>query len=48
MAQRIDVEKLCRQARRGMPETINGSHPLPDVCPVTLEELLSEDTELPP
>jgi hypothetical protein len=47
MAQRIDVEKLCRQARRGMPETINGSHPLPvpDVCPVTLEELLSEDTE---
>jgi hypothetical protein len=47
MAQRIDVEKLYRQARRRMPQTIDGTHPLPvpDACPVTLDELLSEDTD---
>jgi hypothetical protein len=47
MAQRIDVEKLYRQARRGMPETMDGAKPLPvpDTCPVTLEELLSEGAE---
>jgi Domain of unknown function DUF29 len=44
MAQRIDVEKLYRQARRAMPETIDGTLPMPvpDTCPVTREELLSE------
>jgi hypothetical protein len=47
MAQRIDIEKLYRQARRGMPETIDGALPLPvpDTCPVTLAEMLSEDAE---
>jgi len=47
MAQRIDVEKLYRQARRGMPETIDEALPLPvpESCPVTLAELLSEETE---
>jgi hypothetical protein len=47
MAQRIDVEKLQRHARRSMPETLNGVHPLsvPKACPVTLEEMLGEDTE---
>jgi hypothetical protein len=44
MAQRIDVAKLYRQAQRGMPETIDGAHPLPvpATCPVTLAEMLSE------
>jgi len=47
MAQRIDIAKLYRQARRGLPETIDGTNPLPlpASCPVTLEEMLSEDTE---
>ena len=44
MTQRLDVEKLYHQARRGMPETIDGTAPLPvpAICPVTLAELLSE------
>jgi hypothetical protein len=47
MAQRIDVEKLQRHARRSMPETLNGVHPLsvPKACPLTLEEMLGEDAE---
>jgi hypothetical protein len=47
MAQRLDLVKLYRQARRAMPETIDGALPLPvpTTCPVTLEEMLSEDTE---
>ena len=45
MAQRIDVEKLYRQALRRMPATNDGTLPLPvpAICPVTLEEILSED-----
>jgi hypothetical protein len=44
MAQRIDVAALYREALRRMPETIDGTAPLPvpQVCPVTLDELLSE------
>jgi hypothetical protein len=44
MVHRIDVGKLYRQARRAMPETIDGTRPLPvpEACPVTLEEILSE------
>ena len=44
MAQRIDVAALYRRARRAMPETIDGTLPLPvpQVCPVTLEELLGD------
>jgi hypothetical protein len=44
MAQRIDVEKLYRQARRRMPVKVDGvaALPVPDTCPVSLEELLSE------
>jgi hypothetical protein len=44
MAQRIDVEKIYRQARQRMPATIDETKPLPvpDTCPVTLVELLSE------
>ena len=44
MVQRIDVAKLYRQARRSLPETMDGVPPLPvpEECPVTLDELLSE------
>ena len=47
MARRIDIEKLYRQARRALPATIEGTHPLPlpIVCPVSLEELLGEDAD---
>ena len=44
MAQRIDVAKLYRQARRALPETLDGvaPQPVPEECQVTLDELLSE------
>jgi Domain of unknown function DUF29 len=47
MRQRLDIAKLYRQARRGMPEKIDGTAPLPvpAVCPVSLDELLSEDAD---
>jgi len=45
MRQRLDVEKLYRQARRGLPETIDGTRPLPlpVTCPVSLDKRLSEE-----
>lgn len=45
MAQRIDVARLYRDALRRMPESIDGAPPLPApaTCPVTLDELLSEE-----
>jgi hypothetical protein len=47
MAQRLDVEKLYRQARRRIPVKIDdvAALPVPGTCPVTLEELLSEDAD---
>jgi hypothetical protein len=44
MRQRIDLTSIYRQALRGLPEVIAGQAPLPvpDVCPVTLDKLLSE------
>ncbi len=44
MHQRIDVAKLYRRALRILPDTIDGQPPLPvpEACPVTLDELLSE------
>lgn len=44
MAQRIDLAAVYRLARRAMPETMDGQPPLPvpETCPVTLAELLSE------
>ena len=44
MAQRIDVARLYRQARRAQPETMDGVPPLPvpEIGPLTLDELLSE------
>jgi hypothetical protein len=45
MRQRINLARIYRLARRGMPETIDGQAPLPvpELCPVTLDELLSDD-----
>ena len=44
MRQRIDLAKLYRRALRAMPDTIDGQPPLPvpESCPVTLDELLGE------
>ena len=47
MAQRIDVAKLYREALRRMPAKMDdlAPLPLPQACPVTLEELLAEPPE---
>ncbi len=44
MRQRIDLAAVYRRALRAMPETIDGQAPLPvpEICPVTLDELLGE------
>lgn len=44
MRQKIDIADLYRRALRRMPDTIDGQAPLPlpDSCPVTLDELLSD------
>jgi hypothetical protein len=44
MRQKIDVPEIYAKALRALPETIEGQPPLPlpDMCPVTLDELLSE------
>jgi hypothetical protein len=47
MRQKIAVARLYRQALRATPETMDGQPPLPvsDVCPVTLDDLLSDGPE---
>jgi hypothetical protein len=44
MRQKIDVADLYADALAAVPETMDGQPPLPlpDVCPVTLDELLGE------
>jgi hypothetical protein len=44
MAQKIDLPGLYADALQAMPDTIDGTPPLPvpDVCPWTLEGLLTE------
>jgi uncharacterized protein DUF29 len=44
MRQKIDVADLYADALAAMPETVDGVPPLPvpDVCPVTLDELLGD------
>ncbi len=44
MRQRIDVAKLYEKALYLMPESMDGQPPLPvpDTCPVTLDELLGD------
>ena len=45
MRQRLDMAALYRDARDGLPDTMYGTQPLPlpADCPVTLDEMLSED-----
>jgi hypothetical protein len=45
MRQRIDLARIYRRALRALPDTIDDQPPLPvpEVCPVTLDELLAED-----
>ncbi len=42
---RINLAKLYRHALRALPETVDGQAPLPvsETCPVTLDELLSDE-----
>jgi hypothetical protein len=44
MRQHLDVAKLYARARYILPETIDGQPPLPlpETCPMTLDELLDE------
>jgi hypothetical protein len=45
MRQRIDLDRIYRQALRALPETIDGQAPLPvpQCCPLTLDDLLSDE-----
>jgi uncharacterized protein DUF29 len=45
MRQWMDLTSIYRQALRGLPDAIDGEAPLPvpDVCPVTLDELLGDN-----
>jgi Domain of unknown function DUF29 len=45
MRQRIDLDRIYRQALRALPETIDGQAPLPvpQRCPLTLDDLLSDE-----
>ncbi len=45
MRQRLDLACIYADALHGLPETIDGQPPLPvpQMCPVTIDELLSED-----
>jgi hypothetical protein len=44
MRQRLDLDRAYRLALRSMPESIDGQPPLPvpEACPVTLDELLGD------
>jgi hypothetical protein len=44
MRRKLDMACIHRQALRALPETMDGQppQPLPEVCPATLEELLSD------
>jgi hypothetical protein len=44
MAQDLDIARLYRRALTELPETIDGQPPLPvpQHCPVTLDEMLSD------
>jgi hypothetical protein len=45
MRQRLDISRIWRRALRAVPDLVDGQGPLhiPAACPVTLDELLSED-----
>ncbi len=45
MRQRIDLPGIYSDALRGLPTVIDGQPPLPapEVCPVSLDDLLADD-----
>lgn len=45
MRQKLDVADLYTDAKRGLPETVDGQEPgpLPDDCPFTLDQLLARE-----
>ncbi|MDQ2801748.1 MAG: DUF29 domain-containing protein [Pseudomonadota bacterium] len=45
MRQRLNLARIYARALHAMPETIDGQPPLPvpSICPVTLDELLSDE-----
>jgi hypothetical protein len=45
MRQNLDVEEIYQRALRELPDEVDGEPPLPvpETCPVTLDELLSEE-----
>ena len=45
MRQRIDLARIDRQALHALPQTMDGQPPLPlpETCPMTLDELLSDN-----
>jgi len=45
MRQRIDLARIYRQALHALPQTMDGQPPLPlpETCPMTLDELLSDN-----
>jgi len=45
MRQRIDLDKIYRRALKGIPDNMDGIEPLPlpKNCPMTLDELLSDE-----
>src|SRR5258708_5116821 len=49
MAEKIDMARLYRQALRRMPDTIDDQPPapVPQVCPVTLQEILAPPPDEP-
>ncbi len=49
MRQKISLARLYQRALRGLPDTIDSQPPLPvpEVCPVTLDELLAEPSPSP-
>jgi hypothetical protein len=46
MRQRLDLDRLYRQALRALPETMEDQPPraLPRACPMTLDELLADES----
>jgi len=44
MRRKLDMSRIYRQALRALPETMDGQppQPLPETCPATLDELLSD------
>ena len=42
MRPKVDMAQLYGRALRLLPESMDGTPPLPEICPVTLDEMLAE------